>query len=167
MSVIMNDFDYICRVLTEESHTMHSKFTIKDCGPIELPTHADHRGSLTVIDDAEASLLPFRPERVFWIHGAGQDAVRGEHAHRTCWEIVCAVSGSFSLTLSDGLEEKTFLMDSPTKGVIIPPMIWCRLEHFAPGTVCLTIASGSYDAEGYINNLEQLKPTQGDSAHSK
>ena len=142
MSVIMNDFDYICRVLTEESHTMHSKFTIKDCGPIELPTHADHRGSLTVIDDAEASLLPFRPERVFWIHGAGQDAVRGEHAHRTCW-------------------------DSPTKGVIIPPMIWCRLEHFAPGTVCLTIASGSYDAEGYINKLEQLKPTQGDSAHSK
>ena len=135
---------------------MNTTFTLKDCGPIELPTHTDQRGSLTVVDDATASLLPFRPERIFWIHGTNAGAVRGEHAHRTCWEMVCAVSGSFRLTLSDGHEERTFLMDSPTKGGVIPPMVWCRLEHFAQGTVCLTIASGSYDAEGYINDFEKL-----------
>lgn len=137
---------------------MRDKITICNCVVIELPTYTDNRGSLTLVDnEAVRQLLPFKPERVFWIHGTTPSTVRGQHAHRSCWEMVCAVSGSFRLTLNDGTEEKTFLMDSPSKGVIIPPMVWCRLHDFAPSTVCLTLASGDYDEEGYINDYEQFK----------
>lgn len=133
---------------------------IDHCTTINLPTFADKRGSLTLLDrEIATELLPFKPERVFWIHGADAMAVRGEHAHRTCWEMVCAVSGSFKLTLSDGREEKVFVMDSPNNGVIIPPMVWCRLEDFSPNAVCLTFASGDYDASGYINDFEELRQT--------
>lgn len=137
---------------------MRDKTTINDCAIINLPTFTDNRGSLSLVDnEVAAQLLPFKPERVFWIYGTNPDTVRGQHAHRSCWEMVCAVSGSFSITLSNGNEEKAFLLDSPDKGVIIPPMVWCRLSDFAPGTVCMALASGDYDAEGYINDFEQFK----------
>lgn len=130
---------------------------IDQCTTISLPTFSDKRGSLTLLDrETTAKLLPFKPERTFWIHAVEAQAVRGEHAHRTCWEMVCAISGSFKLTLSDGKEEKVFRMDSPQTGVIIPPMVWCRLEDFSPSAVCLTFASGDYDASGYINDFELL-----------
>lgn len=135
----------------------YKAFTIRDCAIINLPTFADKRGNLAVIDrETAAKLLPFKPERLFWIYGTDTHSVRGEHAHQTCWEMVCAVSGSFKLTLSDGTEDKVFVMNSPDKGVIIPPMVWCRLEDFSPNAVCLTIASGDYDAEGYIHDFAEL-----------
>lgn len=135
----------------------YKAFTIRDCTIINLPTFADKRGNLAVIDrETAAKLLPFKPERLFWIYGTDTHSVRGEHAHQACWEMVCAVSGSFKLTLSDGTEDKVFVMNSPDKGVIIPPMVWCRLEDFSPNAVCLTIASGDYDAEGYIHDFAEL-----------
>lgn len=127
--------------------------SLKDCSVITLPTFTDPRGSLTLMDYAAARrLLPFIPKRSFWIHHTPAGAVRGEHAHRTCWEMVTAVSGAFHLTLSDGISRKDFILDRPDQGVIIPPMIWCRLWGFQQGTVCLTLASDDYDAEGYIND---------------
>jgi len=135
-----------------------SETSLKDCIIISLPSFADNRGKLTVVDSTVVSnLLPFTPKRTFWIHGVNPDSERGQHAHRTCWELVCAVSGSFSLTLSDGKDQKTFELDSPSKGVIIPPMVWCKLWNFAEGTVCLTLASDDYDTTGYINDFESFR----------
>ena len=137
---------------------MPHKISLKECAIVELPTFTDSRGSLSLVDsDTAAKLLPFKPERVFWIHGTEEHTIRGQHAHRSCWELVVAVSGSFSLTLNDGKNDKTFLLDSPQRGVIIPPMVWCRLHNFAPDTVCLTLASGDYDAQGYINDFNIFK----------
>lgn len=136
---------------------------LNDCIIIPFPTHSDCRGNLTVIDSGfAASRLPFVPKRWFWIHGADTNAVRGEHAHRSCWEVVAAVSGSFRLTLHDGMEQKTFVLCSPSEGVVIPPMVWCRLWDFAPDTVCLTMASGEYDTDGYINDFEEFKKEAAD-----
>ena len=136
---------------------MQKIITIKDCVVIDLPTFTDHRGSLSLVDSVVAAkLLPFTPGRIFWIYGAQADTVRGQHAHRNCWEMVCTVSGSLRLTLNDGIEEKVFTLNTPDKGVIIPPMIWCRLDNFAPGTVCLALASDDYDAAGYINDFQQF-----------
>lgn len=130
---------------------------LKDCQTIQLPSFCDMRGSLTLLDgQAIAERLPFRPKRCFWIHNVTKQNSRGEHAHRTCWEVVFAVSGQFSLTLHDGKDEKTFMLDSPNKGVVIPPMVWCRLWDFTDSTVCLTFASEDYDATGYINDFKEF-----------
>ena len=130
---------------------------INECASISLPTFADERGSLTLLDDeVVAGKLPFKPRRAFWIYGTQPHTIRGQHAHRSCWEMVCAISGRFTLTLHNGIEEKRFDMSDPAQGIIIPPMVWCRLDNFAPGTVCLAIASEDYDAEGYINDFEHL-----------
>lgn len=129
--------------------------TINDCTLIELPTFKDHRGCLTLIDDRLVTqALPFKPQRCFWLHSLKADSSRGEHAHRTCWELLVAINGSFNLTLHDGKEAKTFCLDSPTRGVVIPPMVWCKLWNFSEESVCYVIASEDYTPEGYINDFQ-------------
>lgn len=128
--------------------------TLNDCTIIDLPTFKDGRGSLTLVDNKTiSSYLPFIPKRCFWIHSIVEGGSRGEHAHRTCWEMVTPIHGSFNLTLNDGFCEKTLIANNPSKGILIPPMIWCKLWDFAPDTVCLVLASEDYDASGYINDL--------------
>ena len=47
-------------------------------------------------------------------------------------------------------------MDSPRRGILIPPGIWCELTNFAPNTVCIVFASHPYNAEGYTNSYEEF-----------
>lgn len=127
---------------------------LSECKIIDIPTHEDLRGCLSVLDqNAIKSLLPFQFQRLFWIHSIPFNTERGQHAHRTCWEFVLAISGQFTLTLHDGSQEQKFILDSPNRGVIIPPMVWCRLSDFSDNAVCLALASGDYDEEGYINDF--------------
>lgn len=133
-------------------------YNIRDCRVIDLPTFSDERGSLTLVDRQTAEeRLPFVPRRAFWIHHTPAGATRGEHAHRTCWELVVAVSGRFCLTLYDGHDARDFVLDNPGKGVLIPPMVWCKLWDFQENTVCLTLASEDYDAGGYINDFQTFQ----------
>ena len=136
--------------------------TLKECKVIDFPTFNDCRGSLSVVDCATAKkVLPFTPKRCFWIHSITKDGTRGEHAHRTCWEIVTPIYGSFKITLDDGKEKKTFILQSPQQGIVIPPMIWCKLWDFKKNSVCFALASEDYNSNGYINDypsfLEEVK----------
>ncbi len=123
----------------------------------EYDAFSDERGVLTIAGNTEGKCLPFEVQRVFWIHGVPASCQRGMHAHRTCWEALSAVSGSFKVRVSNGMEPPvTFLLDNPQKGLLIPPMVWCELFDFSADAVCLCLASGHYDQTGYISNYEDF-----------
>jgi len=122
---------------------------------LTLPVAHDCRGSLCFVENGFEG-LPFKIERIFWIYNVPATQRRGFHAHRTCWELVVAVSGKVAITLIDKAGEKTFVLDSPNKGLLIPPMNWCKLERFSPDCVCLCAASQTYSDEGYINDWNQF-----------
>jgi hypothetical protein len=82
------------------------------------------------------------------------DKTRGGHAHWTCHEAVFPVTGSFEIELDDGLVSTTVTLDKPSLGITIPAGVWCELRHFAPGTICLVMASQEYDASGYALDRE-------------
>lgn len=121
------------------------------CPMIMVQQHNDARGSLSVLDD---EALPFLVKRVFWIYDVPGEAERGGHAHRTCTELLFALNGSLRVTLTDGHQEYTVLLDCPTQGLVIPAGIWCRLHSFSPHTVVLCLASEPYRAEGYLHSFE-------------
>ncbi len=118
---------------------MSTKSTQFHCQLITLPLATDARGSLCF---AENTQLPFPIERVFWIYGVPEGKTRGGHAHTTC---------------ADGKSEKTYHMDSPQTGILIPPNVWCELRNFSPQTICVVLASETYNSEGYINKYEDFK----------
>lgn len=117
----------------------------------EFPKKNDERGSLSFVETKD-----FTFERAFWIYDVPENAERGGHAHRTCAELLVAVHGSFDLELNDGQNAINVHVDDPAKGVIIRPMVWCRLYNFTEGAVALCLASQEYIPEGYINSFEEF-----------
>lgn len=122
---------------------------------IELPERKDVRGSLTFGEGGAE--IPFEVARVFWITDVPVGQKRGGHAHWTCHEAVFAVAGSVEIELNDGERSVVVHLDSPQRGITIPAGVWCELRCFAPGTVCLVLASERYNAKGYVHDEEQWR----------
>jgi len=121
---------------------------------VEVPTITDELGSLGVVEGE--SPFPFPIRRVYFIHSVTPGAVRGSHAHKELRQMIVAVSGSFTVTLDDGASTSTWLLDSATKGLVVPPGYWRTLSEFTPGSAALVFASEEYDPADYIRDYEEF-----------
>ena len=70
---------------------MNTSFSIKDCRLIDIPTFADERGVISVLDKE----LPFEVKRIFWLHHIYPNKDRGAHALLYGTEIMIALHGWF------------------------------------------------------------------------
>lgn len=127
----------------------------RGCRLINLPEHRDKRGCLSIAEWGNG--IPFAIERVFWIYDVPEGEERGAHSHNECAEVVVPVSGAFDMTLDDGTMQATVHLDSPHVGILIPAGVWCRLSGFAPGTVCVVLASHPFNAAGYVHDYATYK----------
>lgn len=119
-----------------------------------LPKHGDQRGNLSVAEQLKE--VPFEIKRCFWMYDVPEGKGRGGHAHKTLKQFVIAMSGSFKITLDDGKEKKTFLLDSPDKGLLIDTGVWADLTEFSRGAVCLVLASDVFKEEDYLGKYEEF-----------
>ena len=119
---------------------------------INLPKIIDPRGNLTVAEQMHD--IPFDVKWVYWVYDVPSGENRGGHAHKDCREFIIAVSGSFTVTLDDGKETKTFLLNHPYQGLLVETGIWRTLEDFSSSAVCLVLASDLFDEEDYIREYE-------------
>jgi len=121
---------------------------------IDLPKIIDRRGNLTVAE--ENRNIPFDIKRVYWVYDVPGGECRGGHAHKTCLEFIVAVSGSFTVTLDNGKEKKTFLLNHPYQGLLVDTDIWRTLDDFSSGAVCMVMASELFEEEDYIRDYDEF-----------
>lgn len=133
----------------------HTDAFPRGCRWIDLPTVTDERGVLTFLE--ESVHIPFQVRRVFWIYNVPKNKKRGGHAHWICSEVLFVMQGAVDLTVDDGYIRTTVHLDSPERGFLIPAGVWCDLDGFLPGTICVVAASHAYDPEGYVNDYEQFR----------
>ena len=124
----------------------------------DIPTITDTRGNLAVI---EKECLPYPIKRVYYLFDVPSDSYRGGHAHKEQLEFLIALSGSFTVTVDDGTSKKSFLLNKPNKGLLLPTGIWRELEDFSSGAVCLVLSSGEFDEGDYIRNYQDFKNLKG------
>lgn len=120
---------------------------------ITIPKITDPRGNISVI---EKDILPYKIKRVYYLYDVPSGATRGGHAHKEQQEFLIALSGSFTLVLNDGKNEKKIVLKKPNEGVLIPTGIWRELEDFSSGAVCLVLASGVFEEDDYIRNFSSF-----------
>ena len=120
---------------------------------VDISTVADSRGRLTVLE--QGGTVPFDIRRVFFMHH--MEADRGGHAHRDTEQVVLAAAGSFRITLTDAESSLTYVLDDPSKGVYMPPMVFVTLTQFSPGAICLVLASTVYDMGRSIRTYEDFQ----------
>ena len=112
---------------------------------LNLPTFADSRGSLTVLQGS----LPFDVVRTYWIYGAdGQ--TRGGHRHIRTRQALVAISGKVSIYMNDGVTTNTIDLDHPSKCLLVEPTYWHTMT-FDTGAVLLVMSSHLYDRSEYID----------------
>jgi UDP-2-acetamido-3-amino-2,3-dideoxy-glucuronate N-acetyltransferase len=119
---------------------------------IDFPEITDYRGNLTFAE--YPGLLPFVPSRFFILYAVPNRDVRGEHAHKTLEQLLICIKGNCSVILDNGTEKSEILLDHPTHGLYIPPMVWATQYKFSADAALLVLASDVYKAEDYIRNYD-------------
>lgn len=115
---------------------------------IDLPKIVDPRGNLTVAEGLKN--VPFDIKRVYWLYDIPAGEGRGGHAHKQIKQLLIAVSGSFHVTLDNGKEKQTYLLNHPYQALLIDTGIWRTLDDFSSSAVCVVLASDWYEEEDYI-----------------
>ena len=127
---------------------------VYDCSIIELPKISNRAGNISIVEGLKN--LPFEPQRVFYLYDipAGED--RGAHAHKECHQFLIAASGSYEVSLDDGINKKTVSLNRPFYGLHIPPGIWAHEMNFSSGAICLVLASHTYNEDDYIRSYNEF-----------
>ncbi len=136
-------------------HESHLTSSIDTCRLIDLPRLGDDTdGSLTVVENVGTS--PLQIKRVYYLYDVPADAERGGHSHHNLRQLIVALSGSFDVTVDDGLHTKTVTLNRPYKALSIERGIWRTIENFSSGAVCLVLASEKFDEADYVRSYEDF-----------
>lgn len=116
--------------------------------------HSDRKGNITVVENQKT--VPFDIKRTYYLYDVPGGESRGGHAHKELRQLIIAASGSFTVTLDDGMVKRTFLLNRPYQGLLVIPGIWRTLDDFSSGAVCLVLASHVYDESDYIRDYDKF-----------
>ena len=131
---------------------MKSKTKISDVIFLDFNLFCDSRGSLCPV---ELHTLPIKIKRLFYVYGVPDRKIRGEHAHYETNQILICVSGSCQVICKDGKSEEKYILDSPSKGLLIPRMIWDEQIYETKDTVLLVLSDTEYNKDGYIEDWDK------------
>jgi dTDP-4-dehydrorhamnose 3,5-epimerase-like enzyme len=121
---------------------------------VYIPQQGDARGELSVAEFGKT--LPFLVRRIYWIHGTKPGVSRGFHAHKKLHQLCVCVAGSVRISLFDGKNEESVILDSSLKGLLIGPSLWREMHDFSPDCVLMVFADAEYDENDYIRDREQF-----------
>jgi hypothetical protein len=128
---------------------------ISPCRLVDLTEHSDHRGRITVVEPGKE--VDFEIRRAYYIHHVPDGAERGSHGHRRLRQLIVAVHGSFDVIVDDGFSRERFVLDDPSRGLYVGPMVWRDMVDFAPGTVGLWLVSEPYDEREYYRDYDEFR----------
>jgi len=122
---------------------------------IDFSIKGDSRGYLVPFEDGVN--MPFAPKRFYYIYGTDTTVQRGFHAHKELKQLLIATSGSVRIQCEWNGQKKVFLLDSPTKGLLLDGMVWHVMDNFSKDCVLSVLASDLYNEADYVRNYEVFK----------
>jgi hypothetical protein len=113
----------------------------------DLKTFTDIRGNLTVIE----RIIPFNIKRIFYIYGV-DNSKRGFHRHKKTIQAAIAIQGKcrFVSQSGKGLTVEEYLLDNPSKCLIINPEDFHWMDNFSEDCILMVLASENFDENDYI-----------------
>jgi serine acetyltransferase len=119
-----------------------------------LPQVDDLRGNLSFGEIGDQ--VPFAVKRYFVVYGVASKNIRGEHAHRALHQFLICVHGRCHVVADDGENRQEFVLDRPSLGLHVPPMVWASQYKYSDDAVLLVLASESYDPASYIRDYSEF-----------
>ena len=100
--------------------------------------------------------LPIKIKRIFVIKNLKKGDIRGEHALLETQQIMFVLNGAIKLKLFDGKAGKVFILKTPTRGVLVKPLVWRTFEVLKNGTIVLVFCDREHNKKEYIRNYESF-----------
>lgn len=122
---------------------------------INLPKILDYRGNLSFFENF--SQIPFVIKRVHWIYDVPGGEMRGGLAYKETEEFIIALSGSFDVTVSNGIADNVYQLNRSYTGIYIPKLMWRKIDNFSTNAVALIVASTYYDINDAIRDFDEFK----------
>lgn len=111
-------------------------------------------GSLVQLQHVDQ--IPFTIERVYFIYGVSEGAVRGAHTHRETMQAIFCIQGSIDIVLDNGSKKETVHLDKPNVGVILEPGVWHEMADFKKNTILLVLANKRHEPQDYVRSYEDF-----------
>lgn len=129
-----------------------NKYSVDDCLVYSSAGIHESNGSLYPI---ELDSFPFEVKRIFLVDGVSNGDTRGRHAHKNCWQAMCALRGEIEVTLEDySCKVRTITMCESDSFIIVPPSIWAEQTYNSDAQL-ICLCSHKYDPSDYLRTRDE------------
>ncbi len=119
---------------------------------VDVPVHADPRGTLSSIAFAEHGLEVVRA----FVVSAPDGAIRGGHGHRRTRQLVLRVTGTIRVELRRAGRTAEVTLDATTPAVLIEPGVWSRQTYLGDHPSIVVFCDTEYDPDDYVTEPEAV-----------
>lgn len=106
---------------------------------LDVKQHNGNSGSLVALES-----IGFDIQRVFYIFGVPAGVERGHHGHRNTSQFLTCVSGSVDIEITNLNGCFHFVLDSPSKGLMMPPDNYIIMKNFSTDCILLVLADTTH-----------------------
>ena len=127
--------------------------SIENIKIVKIPEFIDKNGTLIKVEsNIETS---FAIKRFFQIYASKGD-IRGYHAHIKYFQFMFCSQGKIKLVCDDGVNNKEIILDEPSKGIIVPPLIWCHQQYLDQKNILTVLSDGEYNENEYVRDYDEF-----------
>lgn len=99
--------------------------------------------------------INFDIKRIYYIYEFSKENRRGFHAHKELKQVMFCPHGKIQVEFTDGKIKQSYLLDDPTKILVIEKGYWREFVSLEEGSILCVGASDVYDEKDYIRNYEE------------
>ena len=110
-------------------------------------------GSLSFFEKGKE--INFDIKRIYYIYKFCEQNRRGFHAHKELKQVMFCPHGKIKVEFTDGRMKQSYLLDDPTKILVIEKGYWREFVSLEEGSILCVGASDVYDEKDYIRNYDE------------
>ncbi len=99
--------------------------------------------------------IDFDIKRIYYIYEFSKENRRGFHAHKELKQVMFCPHGKIQVEFTDGRIKQSYLLDDPTKILVIEKGYWREFVSLEEGSILCVGASDIYDEKDYIRNYDE------------
>lgn len=99
--------------------------------------------------------IGFDIKRIYYIYEFSKENRRGFHAHKELKQVMFCPYGKIQVEFTDGKIKQSYLLDDPTKILVIEKGYWREFVSLEEGSILCVGASDVYDEKDYIRNYDE------------
>ena len=136
--------------------------SVLDVVEISPQSVGDAAGGLLAVLENGTHLPPsFAVRRLFWVSGVEPGTRRGNHAHRSCTQVLVAVEGTVRVVVNDGRDSRSFDLEKGGHAILIPPLLWATQTYLTRAATLLVLCDEPYAEAEYIRDMDEYRALVG------